>query len=63
MKKVIKYHLASEYEIFAFDKEINSYIEHGWELYGSPFVCSNQKCQAMVKYENTNTKEEHQNNT
>jgi len=66
MKKIIEYIIVYA-EHYKMPTEINERIEAGWQPFGSPFIYTPSTngiiAQAMVKYENKNTRKNNQSNT
>lgn len=57
-KKVLEYFTAADTDIKGLDKQVDSFVQQGYEPYGSPYVIPGEKtlvCQAIVRYENVDT--------
>lgn len=57
-RKILEYFTAVDTDTKGLDKQVDSFVEQGYEPYGSPYVIPGDKiqvCQAIVRYENVNT--------
>ena len=57
-RKILEYFTAVDTDLKGLDKQVDSFVEQGFEPYGSPYVIPGEKiqiCQAIVRYENVNT--------
>jgi hypothetical protein len=53
--KIVEYIILERPNILGIHEEVKTWLNKGWQPYGSPFCRPNSGnvCQAMVKYENT----------
>ena len=54
-RKFLEYFTAVDTDIKGLDKQVDSFVQRGYEPYGDPYVIPGQKltiCQAIVRYEN-----------
>lgn len=54
-RKFLEYFTAVDTDVKGLDKQVDSFVQQGYEPYGDPYVIPGQKpsiCQAIVRYEN-----------
>jgi hypothetical protein len=51
MRKIVDYKIVSAAHVEEVEKSIKAYIGDGWELLSSAYCCQDRHCQAIVKYE------------
>ncbi|MDB6066176.1 MAG: hypothetical protein JWR26_2384 [Pedosphaera sp.] len=57
-RKILEYFTAVDTDIKALDKQVDSFIQQGYEPHGSPYVIPGEKpqiCQAIIRCENLDT--------
>jgi hypothetical protein len=57
-RKILEYFTAVDTDTKGLDKQVDSFVEQGYEPYGSPYIIPGDKiqvCQAIVRYENVDT--------
>jgi len=57
-RKILEYFTAVDTDIKGLDKQVDSFVEQGYEPYGSPYIIPGDKiqvCQAVVRYENVDS--------
>ena len=54
-RKILEYFTAVDPDIKGLDKQVDAFVQQGYEPYGNPYVIPGDKpsvCQAIVRYEN-----------
>lgn len=57
-RKILEYFTVVDADTKGLDKQVDSFVEQGYEPYGSPYIIPGDKiqvCQAIVRYENVDT--------
>lgn len=57
-RKILEYFTAIDTDTKGLDKQVDDFVEQGYEPYGSPYIIPGDKiqvCQAIVRYENVDT--------
>ena len=57
-RKILEYFTAVDADVKGLDKQVDSFVEQGYEPYGSPYIIPGDKiqvCQAVVRYENVDS--------
>jgi hypothetical protein len=57
-RKILEYFTAVDTDTKSLDKQVDSFVEQGYEPYGSPYIIPGEKiqiCQAIVRYENVDS--------
>ena len=57
-RKILEYFTAVDTDVKGLDKQVDSFVEQGYEPYGSPYIIPGDKiqvCQAIVRYENVDS--------
>jgi hypothetical protein len=57
-RKILEYFTAVDTDTKGLDKQVDSFVEQGYEPYGSPYIIPGDKtqvCQAIVRYENVDS--------
>jgi len=53
-KKILEYFTATDTDVKGLDKQVDAYVQRGYEPYGSPYVVPGEKvliCQAIIRYD------------
>lgn len=57
-KKILEYFTVVDTDTKGLDKQVDSFVQQGYEPYGSPYVIPGEKaqvCQAIIRCENLDT--------